>query len=473
MYLEAFHVKGENKGLRLIELIEKKPDISQEEASQILYGKPKTKAMIMLRSRLLDRMLDLLSLSINLQGNPSYKEDPPLLELVQIYKLYSQALLLRRRGLDDLASELLQRIEKQAELLGLPEAQLMAALQLRNLSSSRQEVGLRFKGEIEKALQEYGQDITGAGYFDEFRVIHADRTSSTPEKIEFLEKASQELEALLAEGYSLRAHYYYLNLLFSLHQLRHKHEASRNVLQELVDLVGSHPGLNSPYRQAVPYLRLARLELILHNFDAAYDAARHARSIINPQRNNFLSATTYLLFACIYTRRLEEVLKTVRELPELTGRKKPLRIESILHYLESCAWFMLEDYEQALDALFAADKLLADKGGWNLGMRIYEILILIEMEKYDLVSSRIETLRKHLSRYEGKPRELYIHRYLYLLDRNAYDFSAENEEMKEILLKLADEVTWEPVSHEVIRFDCWVNSKRQRKNFGETLMEVL
>ena len=469
-YLEAFHSKGENKALRLIELLDCNKDISQDEASRILYGNPKSKAMLMLRSRLMERILDVLTLSINLQGNPIYKEDPPLLETVQIFKMYSQARLLRRRGLGFLAEELLEKIAKQSETQGIPEGKILALLQLRNISTSPQDVGWKLKLGIEEAIDQYKQDILAAGFFDEFRVIHSGRTSSDPEKVQFLQDATSQLEKELESTYSVRAHYYYLDMMVSLHSLRMETDKCRIVLQEQIDLVASQPGLKTSTRQGIPMMRLARLELMHGNFEAAYIASEHACQTFNPKRNNYLSASAYFLFSSIFTNRIKDVFESLKSLPPLMARKKQFPSTSIIQYLFSCGWFIKSDFKQAGIALDEAENLLSDKGGWNVGIRVYEIMILIEKDLLDIASNRIETLRKHIGRYKVTERENLIYRYLYLLDKAAFDFSEPSKEMQDILSKLRDGVMWEPVSHEVIRFDSWVVSKITHSTFYEQLL---
>ena len=99
-YLTAFHNKGKNKALELITVLEKKPDISQTDIARKLYGNPKSKAFIMLKKRLLEKMLETLSLSINFHNNPTFKEDPTAFGSIDLSKDIIYALILRRRGLE-------------------------------------------------------------------------------------------------------------------------------------------------------------------------------------------------------------------------------------------------------------------------------------------------------------------------------------------------------------------------------------
>lgn len=472
-YLEAFHSKGENKSLQLIKLIEKDPSITQDALAIKLYGKPKTKAILMLKSRLLDRILDVLTLSINLNDNPAFKEDPPALEQIHLFKSYIHAMLMRRRGLDKIADELLQKALKQAELLSLPEGKLLTITQLRNMSTSVQDVRWAYKASLDTALRQYENDMVSVGFLDEFRVMHAEKSSGDPEKIAFLREATAALEARLQTEYSVRTHYYYLSMMVTLHELSHDLDAGRQVLRELLDLVNTQGGLNAPSRKATPYLRLAGLELRMGQFEAGYEAAQQARAILNPNRNNYLSASVYYLFGCIYTARLEEVFEALTSLVGTNSRKQFTQSGAIIKYLESCTHFMQGDFHTANRTLYETDSLLADKQGWNVGMRIYEILITLEMSHYDLASSRIENLRKHLGRHNVNKREDKIFRYLYLLDKHSFDYENPNAEMQQILVDLSKKESWAAVSHEVVRFDTWVRSKMTHQPFYDLLLEEI
>ena len=472
-YLEAFHGKGDNKALQLIKLIENNPAITQEALATKLYGKPKTKAILMLKSRLLDRILDVLTLSINLDGNAAFKEDPPALEQIHLFKAYTHAMLMRRRGLDNIAEELLQKALKQAETLSLPEGKLLSMIYLRNLSTSAQDVRWTYKKALNTAIQQYENDIIGVGFSDEFRVLHSEKSSGDPEKIAFLREATSELELRLQKEYSVRTHYYYLSMMVATHELTHNLEAGREGLRELLDLVNTQPGLDAPSRKGVPYLRLAGLELRMGQFEAGYEAGALALSILNPHRNNYLSASVYYLFACIYTDRLDKAFETFTALEETISRKQLTQSGTIIKYLESCTFFIKNDFAAANQCLFDIESLLADKQGWNVGMRIYEILITLEMGHYDLAASRIENLRKHLGRHEVNERESRIFRFLYLLDKHSYDFAAPHPEMQQILEDLSAKVEWSAISHEVIRFDTWARSKMTHQPFYPLLLEEL
>jgi hypothetical protein len=387
------------------------------------------------------------------------------------YKNYISAIMLRRRGLGDISEDLLKKALKQAEELSYPEAKLMTLLQLRTLSASKQEVGWNYKIEIEKALRQYENDIIGVGYYDDFRVNHADKSSTAQEAIEDLTNATNHLEQLLENEYSVRTHYFFLSLLVNLYTFQHNYIDCKETLKELIDLLETHPGMSARNRKGVPYVRLASVELRIFNFDAAFEASKTAMDILNSQRSNYLSALIYYLFACIYTNRLKEAHESLAGVEDLLASSNSLNSIAIIKYLEACIKFIEGDAWEANKSLMEADRLLDDKKGWNVGMRVFEIIILLTMDKPDLATGRIENLRKHLGRHEGSEREQNIYRYLSALERNAFDFENPSKDMDTHLGILENKTPWNPVSHEVIRFDTWIKTKISGEPFYPAFLQ--
>lgn len=472
-YLEAFHSKGENKALLLLDAIEKNPEITQSEVAEALYGDTASKAFIMMKARLLERMLDVMTLGFSLQNNPDFRDDQPTLDTLEAHKKYIHATMLRKRGLDDLATELLKKMLKEAEELSLPELKLLALVNLRNMSSDPQEVEQELSPQIQQAFEAYEKDIAGATYFDVHRVKYANRSADDAVEIQFLEKAVKDLCQRNETASSPRSLYYMLNLEVVWHQLTHHFEASRDALDRLIALITSSKALNVKSRKSIPFLRKASVELRVQNFEEAYQAAVQAKAIIDPRRLNYLSASIAMMYAAIYTNRLGELRNLLKSINQQLSEKQRNQSGDIIHYLEACAWFMENKLFEAMRSMMTADKLLSDKKGWNVGMRIFEIMLLIDMAKLDLATARIETLRKHISRHESNPREDLIYRFLNSLERQAYDFRKLTPEMEHILQALSCEVAWLSLGHEVVRFDTWVRSKINKEPFYPLFIKEL
>jgi hypothetical protein len=471
-YLAAFHNKGKNKALEMIEVLEAQPDISQQEMAEQLYGNARSKAFIMLKGRLLEKMLETLSLSINFQNNPAFLEDSPSFEAIELQKNLMYATLLRRRGIEDLAREILLKCVKKAEDLNLPESKLQALVHLRNFSVSQEDVSSLYKQEINDALAQYETDILAVGIFDEYRV-KTRHAFNTQEKIDFLKENIGELEAQLSACYSVRSHYYYLMLRVYLHELENDYAQGKESLEKLIQLVNTHDGLKSKNRLGSPYIQLSGVEMIGYNFIAAREAADRALAMFHPQKHNFLSAALYKLFASIYTGQLLDAETLLGQISWFREQERMKFAVGITEYLHSCMAYMHGEYRIAYQRLGEVSELFADKEGWNTGLRIYEIILLLDMDMPDLTSAKIETLRKHVSKYEVRKRTEIIFKFLYLLEKQSFDFQAISTEMEELLDQLTHVEPWLAVDPEVVRFDTWVRAHREGREFYPLFLEEL
>jgi hypothetical protein len=136
-YLTAFHNKGENKALTLVQMIEKAPELTRDAAANELYGDPKSKAFLMLKARLYEKMTEFLTLSITAVSRESETSDPSVDAMLEYRKCMLAATSLRARGLKPLASENLSRAIEIAREIACPELELDPLLRLKALSERR------------------------------------------------------------------------------------------------------------------------------------------------------------------------------------------------------------------------------------------------------------------------------------------------------------------------------------------------
>lgn len=457
----------------MVEILEVNRDTDNKKMAEALYGDPHSKAFIMLKGRVLEKMLETLSLSVNFQNNPIFREDPAAFEAINLQKNLISAFLLRRRGLEEQAREILEKCAKTAEDLALPEYKLLALINLRNFSSSEKEVVWSYKQEIEDSLEQFHTDIIGSGIFDEFRVLQADSTSGDEEKEAYLTQKTLELEQRLDKMYSARSHYYYLAIKVYLHEFREEYSIVKQVLEEMIELLHSHPGIGSKNRLGIPWHQLSGVEVRMGNYASAIHAANQALTYFHPHKRNYLSASIYKLFACIYAGDLTEAHKTLASLEWFQNQKHLDSLNGIVSYLQACVFFIEGEYKKAQRILFEATELLSDKAGWNVGIRVFEILILIDLDLADLASAKIESLRKHIGKYEVEERIRLIYRYLNLLERQSFDFKESNSEMEETLRKLNTEAPWTGLNHEVVRFESWIAARAENGKFYPYLLRSL
>ncbi|MEL6654624.1 MAG: hypothetical protein AAFQ87_27865, partial [Bacteroidota bacterium] len=278
---------------------------------------------------------------------------------------------------------------------------------------------------------------------------------------------------------SPRARYFFLNLKLQLANGKEDYQQSTQIYQELIHHIQTNKGLKSRNRLGIPYLRLASIELYQEQFERGLQAAEEALKLFPNRKYNFLQAAICKLFACCYLGRFEEAETCIDSLAYFieTPPKRHLRPVLLaldwVHYFRSCLSFFRGEYRLALDLLGNVDELFTDKKGWNIDLRIHEIIILIERNQLDLASARIEALRKHMSKYKVEGRPSYIFQYLYHLERQAYDFGADEPEMKEAILHLQQTIPWDAVNAEVIRFEVWVEAKQKGTDYFSLFRQSL
>ncbi len=465
--LTALHHKGDNKALELVRLMEKDPDSGNREMAKKLYGDPRSKAFSMLKSRVFDLMLEVPTLSINLRNNAEIKEDPEAFQPILVQKLILQANFLKRRGQQELALELFEKADKLSEEYGLQGERLSALISMQNMSRSESDFYESLSPRIEDAREKYLTDMMAINFFDKYRLKRSSRSSVPEEEIDFLHKSIGELEKRLINFPSPRATYYCNSLKFDLAFHLKDYESCRKMLKNLDQIFRQYPGLGSAYRLAVPYIKLAVIETNTHNYEEGFRAGKEAQELLNPKRFNYLVAVLYKTYASIYLQRWEEALKDLASLGWFEENYKGLEV-GIAKYLESCIYYFQKEYALAYQVLMDASKLMVDKEGWNVGIRIFEIILMIEMDKPDLIEGKLESLRKHLSRYEEvEERMSVIYRILLILVRKNYDFIQTQTEVEKELLLISKNYPWVPIGHEVIRFDAWFSDKL--KGIGQGL----
>ncbi|TAE57475.1 MAG: hypothetical protein EAZ89_03905 [Bacteroidetes bacterium] len=472
-YLNAFHHKGDNKSLELIAALEKYPDISNREMATLLYGDPQSKAFIMLKSRLVEKMLETLSLSANLQNNPLFRDDPASSEAIRLHKEIINATVLRRRGLNDLAIEILTDAAEQARKQGMPELRLTALVHLRNMSKSAEEVTGPLRAAIHEARDAYLSDLEGIELYDEYHVMMIGHHHTlTDERVREFEARLPELRARLETHYSPRAHYYSLVCQQYINDHFERLDASRQTFEELLNLLNREPGLGQRNRMGTPWFQLAQIEIKLRHFGKGLEALEQCLEYFAPKKSNAVSASIYKAFAQIYLGDAEGAVLTLGNLKWFTQDFPKDPKSGIISYLYTCTYFLTQKYKEAWELLSESEDLMQDKQGWNGGIRAFEIMLLIERGHTDMASAKIESMRKHIGKYTVEKRIHLIHRFFQQLEKNSYDFSQPSHEMQEAMknIHLTD---WEPLSYEVSRFDTWVRAKSSGKGIYELLLQEL
>jgi hypothetical protein len=460
-YLEAYHQKGENKPLEFIKLIDREPEVSHEASAKLLYGDAKSKAFIMMKGRLFDRLMEFTALSMSQDSVKRDRDNPYHQNLIEFRRNMLYASTLQERQLTGLAVEYLEKARELAARCNTPELEVDVLLRIRGLDKSTD----RFEAlsvEIQKALKQQECDINATGLMRKYLTWNGSSMGGNEERIAFLEAHLPGLEDAIRQVYSPRADYFLQMLQVHLCYATRRFEEGRTYAKQALHLLMQYDGIRSLVRIADSWFQLGRLELEDGGFEEALISLDKARSYQTEESRAYLSISLLLLYCRLHRRELkeaQELMDHIRASAAARTVEQNTLNKGLFTYLAACLQFMRGQLQDAWMSILDCQEMNLDKGTWITSIRLFEIMILVDKKELDLASQKLENLRKHMSRYQANPRMKAIFKLLMAQDRTGFRFSAVHGEADQ-LENLKTQLPWEAVGQEVIRFDEWYKERR-------------
>jgi tetratricopeptide (TPR) repeat protein len=463
-YLDAFHLKGENKAMEFLKLIEKSPDITQEQAADKLYGEMRSKAFIMMKGRLLDKMTEFLTLTVNPEASRRDHEAPYHHDLIEFRKAMLHATALQERQLSSLALEYLEKARDLAARCNAPELEVDALIRLRGLDRTGTERFEAISIQIQKALVQQECDINAMGLMRKFLALHSQKITSDEARAAFLQAHLPELEERLRQVYSPRADYFLQMLKVHDCFISRSYEPGKAAALQATEVLKKYEGMRSPIRLSDTWFQLGRLELRCAHFTEAIETFKKARAALPTDSKTHLYPTLLLGYCYLHLRDGDATHQVLEELRQGTlGRVVQANAfaKGLFSYINSCHAYSKGDYHQAWLHLQGCQDANLGKESWLTAIRLFEVMLLIDKDQGDLASQKLENLRKHLARYNTPLRMRAIYKLLAAQERTDFSFKAVAGEDVE-LQRLRDELPWDPMSQEIVRFEDWYLAHRAR-----------
>ncbi len=452
----------ERKRATLFELVINNPDITDAKAAKKLYDSKPNSAFSHLKARLKKDILNVLFLH-----DASKKFDSPYYKaMFEVNKILNQAFILRVRGAFDEAVNLLNSAATMAEKYELPAEQVLVQQALRRMIH-------RIKDE--KVLAEYNESISKNVEMleDLMKVEEFSYVLSVPSLFSTNKKVSnpayrEEMMDYLKETYEKTlspkvGFWYYMTVVERETKLRNNEKALSLGLKFL-KLVKESPSIYSDSNWAGVNMTVAGILIHCSEYRRAIGYARTAVKYFATGLMNELMATETLFFGQFRNKDYEDAHETVEKIFHHPRLKTNKFYHAKWLYLRANLEFMEERYDDAMKTLNMNTELTKDKSGWLLGYRLLEMMIMIENEDYEWVDFKIDSFRKLLERQKEQniQRAKLIHTILNGLVKNHFDFeetSIDESRNYKALIKAQDELYWDPMGFEVIRFDEWFGNK--------------
>jgi len=470
-FITAFEgnaTKGKNKSLLLFELILADPDIIIEQAAKRIGPNNKKNALNKLASRLRNKLVESLILSVNLDHEENNSNRTKI--KFEIRKQLMYAGICSGRGLKSQAVVTYEGVIDKARKYEF-YTELLEALELK-----RGIIGLR-RGYQE--YQNYSKDIlfykkcqealssSNAWYFKHFTMV--DRRGLKKEDITILNGAIKKIEIWYTDTKSANVGYLLYTLTMEYLLALEEYKKSCEIGKKLIGLVTNNIWLFNRIMIGGSYANLADCYIFIFDFHSSIRNSNWALGIFNPLSIEAHVVVKETLFRDFYY--LGELTLAISIATEIAKNTNPNN--SPFHhakrvYLKACAHFAQGEFKEALQNLHTTKEIENDKEGWNIGKRLLTILIYLELGDWDAAETGITNLRMHIQRLKPKgtvrQRDTIILKVLQKLVFASFDYPQvldKHPDLFELLDRTDRDYRWQVKSPEMVVFHHWFQDKAQ------------
>jgi hypothetical protein len=481
-FLQLFNTRGENnqtKFLKMFELlcaeIEENERLTESQIEEHLYGKVSTMAFPKLILRLKSKIIESLTLNINLERKEIYTDRGRSVHYIR--KQLSAAQILSFRGLNKLSSDILDECITYASKYEFYEEWLTAlrinmqhnALHNKSLKSQKQAT------EFDRVLKMLNAAKLAQGYYAD--IINHLEYHSEPMDTNILRFRSNELKKIASETKSSNVAYFQTFLEIQLYQELGQYVNATEILLKQIRLIDKFPALQSKERLSLSYINLGWNELLTHRFRNTIRYTKKVNDLLPVNHVNRNQNNLNQFYAFYYIGDYDKALKMLDLIDETdTGFDAEFRIGKRL-YLRACVLFLKSEYKQVNEILRDLNPIEKDIEGWNIWFRILHIQNDIEMELIENAFNRIQGLRKQIIKLKSTSGDTarinLIYEILKCLANCRFEFNEVRKKAQLELNALTQEIKsrWRILSPELVVFDQWFESHYYRTKFKQVIPE--
>ncbi len=461
-------------GLKIIQKIQAKPDISQSACLKSVgfSEKRKGETNILLLS-LRNVLLEHFQLDINIERPGSYS-NAFRTRNTNSARLQTVRILLSRSCIN-LPIKLLEEVNSRSEKYELFDQQV-EALKLMQLVESC-EKGLRtfnrLQGDLDLAMarrqrQEEVEAIHRAYAMHSKRGDHHDLLSKQKSYIKQLDKLSSGKYAISMAAYAR------LSIELDMQVEAQEWKAAERTAKKLMRFVSGSPAIHSRERMADGLQILVRIEMQLRKFKEALDILDSLEGMV--MRSSYEG---YLVnkYRCLCLFHLKDYASLSERIPKILKSKFTQRLPFAVvqfHYYQAVLAYLNGDHRQAIKQLSHSAFEKAEKADkLSFHAALVEVYAAVELLDGDHKAMAQQSLDKCLSRLQKEAplsqlnkRSKNVLRMVDKLAQFSFDFKKTGfavERKLQQMLAAESAVAWNPMSDELIPFEQWMQSKIKDK----------
>lgn len=412
---------------------------------------------------------------------PNFEDQSEHLSLVR-YRLRSDLTLAEiylRRGARTHAKHLIKQIVKESEKYKLDLITIEAlslAIDQSAVNNNMKELQAHINHQ--KAVEQHNTVVLLAEAHWRRLSTSLHKDSNRKSVVQMSKEAVQELQIQNTEAQSEVIQFYMLRIEQLGFELEGDWPKAFSCGKNILQLISKNPPIRLKRYFGVTYFNMSRSACLAHDFDLALETLQSAYPHLKARKSNLFKWYLMKIHAHFYLGQLQIALQYCRKLDE-AGDAQGEFFQTFIDYMRCCCHLAAGEYHEIKDYLARLSPMSQDKEGYNLQMYIMRILVSIETKPLTDFEKDVHAFYVYLNatakKQKVRERHLVIGRLLKALCNNSLDWRLTAQEFRvelQLLQASRSELSWEPLSAELIRFDLWLVAKASGKTYIDVTIEA-
>jgi hypothetical protein len=229
---------------------------------------------------------------------------------------------------------------------------------------------------------------------------------------------------------------------------------------DTISIYSTNKYISNVARLSNAYRQLANNQMLDSRFEESIDSISKAIIGYPIPSFNWVACKEHLFLSNFYLMRYETAKQNLDEVLSMSKLKTNLKLMSRMNYYNGVISFNESNFYKSIKCFYDSGNLHDDKGGWGFGLRMYTLMIYIELKDIDSVLIAFDSFRKYYAKYNMKGEISARFRIIFHIFKNIvtydFDFKLILFKSSDLFLKLKSvEYKWEIKSPEILNFEDW------------------
>lgn len=295
---------------------------------------------------------------------------------------------------------------------------------------------------------------------------------SPAEQITFLKKSIKYIEKENETVKSMQVFYYLQILKFALNEDLGKYKEALKQCEHLVEALKSSEVIYSKMRMGYAHDNLSLYSAHLKKFKKAVAYSQEAQKYFEENTFAYLISKESEFKIYFYAGDFAKATAVLRKIANHSLSNSGSFRKSKFDFYQACILFAQQKFKDVLEITRTKMEIEKDKSGWNIYLRLLNIMTLIELDKFDETVAALEAMRKYKERFQSEKEAGITERHWIICDllkeweKSGFSSKVDNKNILASLTKLGEvreAYSWKLFSNELIPFHNWMEGRIKGK----------